>query len=695
METGGDITVENLAASTGFAETYDGQRFTLPDGRMTASGSTADYGTYTQVNGYQTDLSASTEQLYGGDGAMFGEGWTYLPPMRQAYRYTSISDGFKMEAISEQSVNAIHNDVEHGRVAWAYSLSADDLLFVDNGGHEVTISSDLRNVLRQQYNRTEVQIYDLLPPGVHFGSCSQAGVEVANIVSNYNGTGREMVEFAVAIPNGTLESVGTVRFDAYIDWDDIERTTIGPNIAAWIPSDGGEIQGTYVSQDNGKVDPVACWKNIADPFSGNYVLRGDSTSDFIGPNGLSLLGSDINGDGVTDARTVLYSSSTMTIPDYAIAYEAGIDKKVKADSAVGTPASTAEIQPGDGYTYYLTIKSRDKTSMRDVTVFDQIENVETNHWQGIFRGVDYSEAVDHGATDVTVWYNAERNAPMPDNKVTSTLVAENVLTAANGWIRSTEWTAPLADVKAVALQLGDMDLGMEQIVTLLVHMAAPSQENFEAGTATYGTAWNRGHMLATVQGTANSVAMTGMHDTRDTSVEILPERPYLYLSKKVEGIDASSVQGDDFTFIIELYDKDAKAFVPAADRESWLVTAACLDGTVPEKLEMRTTGADGSITLKAGQVIALEADFKGQRFRVTEQDPGYGWSCADAEAAGAASALGAEVGITNTWEPGYRLPKTGGPGIAPVLAAGGMLATMAAAAPVLFRKRREDEGRDA
>lgn len=45
----GDIAVENLGVSTVFAETYGGERFTLPDDRMTASDSTASYTTYTQA----------------------------------------------------------------------------------------------------------------------------------------------------------------------------------------------------------------------------------------------------------------------------------------------------------------------------------------------------------------------------------------------------------------------------------------------------------------------------------------------------------------------------------------------------------------------------------------------------------------------------------------------------------------------
>lgn len=239
---------------------------------------------------------------------------------------------------------------------------------------------------------------------------------------------------------------------------------------------------------------------------------------------------------------------------------------------------------------------------------------------------------------------------MPDNKVSSSLVAENILTAANGWIKASEWTAPLADVKAVAMQLGGMDLGEEQFVTVQVHMTAPALDAFEAGTSAYGTAWNRSHMLATIQGSAGATAITGMHDSRDVSVAVLPERPYLYLTKTLEGVpDGVDVSDEEFTFQVKLYDKTSKTFVPAADREYWVVEAACLDGAVPVKLEEGRTDADGNVTLKAGQVVAFQADYPHQRFEITEPESGIGWICAENEATGFVDDYGTEASITNIW----------------------------------------------
>lgn len=667
MDDKAGITVENLAAALGVANSYNGDRLVLANKWFK-------YSSYTQADGYQTELSAITEQLYSGDGDVYGDGWEYEAPAREQYSctapYTSWDD--LKQATTDQSVSC-SNNTSAGRIDLTYSVGSTE-------GFVVSVRTDF-DCIRQfaQFpDRTEVKIYDLLPVNVHFDSeaapvvidiaylyrghsiidaCEPHSVEVTDIVANYNGTGRELVEFTIACPNGLptvkhedsywnfyafFKAIG-VRFNAYIAWDDIESSKIGPNIAAWIPSDGGPIVGKdkEASLDDGTVtpgvgmNPARRWT----PYS---------KSDFTGPDGLSLLGSDINKDGITDTRSVLYSSSTATT-NYAIAYEAGIDKKVRADAG-GVATNAIQIKPGEDYTYDLIIKSRDNTSVKDVTVFDQIENVETNHWQGIFRGVGYDDAIAHGATDVTVWYSADRDAPMPDNKVASSLVAENILTAANGWTKASEWEAPLADVKAVAMQLGGMDIGKEQFVTVQIHMTAPDQESFEDGTSAYGTAWNRAHMLATIQGYAGATAQTGMHDSRDVSVAVLPERPYLYLTKTLEGVpEGVDASNDMFTFQVKLYDKKAKAFIPAADREYWIVDAVHLDGDVPEKLETGQTDAEGSVTFKAGQVVAFQADYPHQRFEVTEPDPGAGWRCAENEATGWVDDYGTEVSITNIW----------------------------------------------
>ncbi len=645
---GGNVIVQNISSQYRLIQ--------APDGTRTTEGAAANstvYTDHTVAKGYSTDLEELTSRIHGGTNAA-DTGWEYVRP----YRYVATSTLTRLESISMtgQTVSTANN-MDEGTVDLDYAVGGYEGYFFRNAivAHELDVAgSELIP------KRREVKIYDLLPMGVQYDMTStptagtlrstyyspnwknlysqDVSVELTDYIKNYNHTGRNMVEFTITYSGDnasyytSLYEFGStsyyysmgfgVKFKAYIKWDDMESSTIGPNQAAYIPSDGGALLGD------------AC--------------KDDGSADTYG----ELFGSDINGDGETDIPSVMFSSINATT-SYVTAYEAGIDKKVLADAdAGGVPVASTEVDAGGGYTYYLSIKTRDATKMSDITVFDQIENVDVNHWQGIFQGVSYDEATSRGA-NVVVWYNADREAPLPDNKIASTMVAGNVLTAANGWFTEADWNTqgkPLSDVKAIAMQLNGLELGEEQILTLKVHMKAPEQAKFDDQTYAYGTTWNRSHMLATVQSTIGSSGQVRMHDSRDVSVAVLPERPYLYLTKTLngvpEGVDASD---DMFTFQVKLYDKKAKAFIPAADREYWVVDAVHLDGDVPEKLKTGRTDAEGNVTFKAGQVVALEADYPHQRFEVTEPEPGAGWSCAENEATGWVDDFGTEASITNIW----------------------------------------------
>lgn len=642
---GGNVIVQNISSQYNLIQ--------APDGTRTAEGAAANstvYTDHTVAKGYSADLEELTSQIHGGTNVA-DTGWEYVRP----YRHVATSTLTRLSSVSEtyQDVST-SNNTDRGSVDLDYVVCG----YEGYSGSNASVAYDLDvSGLELIPKRREVKIYDLLPMGVHYdmtstptagtlhnsrssGSTALYGqdvsVELTDYVTNYNRTGRNMVEFTITYSGDDASyyyqyynsgrssydyyTTGFgVKFKAYIKWDDLESSTIGPNQAAYIPSDGGALLGD--------------------------AYKDDGSADTYG----KLFGSDINGDGETDIPSVLFSSINATAV-YAAAYEAGIDKKVLADAdAGGVPVASTEVDAGGGYTYYLSIKTRDATKMSDITVFDQIENVDVNHWQGVFQGVSYDEATNRGA-DVVVWYNANREAPLPDNKIASTMVAGNVLTAENGWVKASEWTGSTEDVKAVAMQLNGLELGEEQILTLKVHMKAPEQEKFDARTCAYGTAWNRSHMLATVQSTINSPGQVRMHDSRDVSVAVLPERPYLYLTKTLKGVpDGIDASNDIFTFQVKLYDKKAKAFIPAADREYWVVEAACLDGAVPEKLEEGRTDTEGNVTFKAGQVVALEADYPHQRFEVIEPDPGIGWRCTENKVTDWVDDYGTEASITNIW----------------------------------------------
>lgn len=303
------------------------------------------------------------------------------------------------------------------------------------------------------------------------------------------------------------------------------------------------------------------------------------------------------------------------------------------------------LRPDRDYTYDVTIRSHGETSVKDVTVFDQIENVETNPWQGFFRGVGYDDAVAHGATGVTVWYSADRNAPIPDDDVPSSLTAENILTTENGWFTEADWNAQgkyLSDVKVVAMQLGGMELGKDQSVTVQIRMTAPSGAN--------GYISNRAHMLATIQDLTGAAAQIRIHDSCETSVVVEEDIPtsypsYLYLTKTLKGVpEGIDISNEEFTFQVKLYDKASDTFVPASNHKCWI---DCGIG-----LTARRTDEDGNVTFKAGQRVVFRDLSPRQRFEITEQEPGIGWRCTENKVTGSVGDDGTSTfaSITNTWD---------------------------------------------
>lgn len=509
IATGGIIHVEHLAAGSYLVESVDGDKTTFASGAF-------DYSAYTKENGYQTDLSEVTEQLYGDGDEIFGGDWHYL----SLGRYNSTEKLYTVDNMVGDVLMTHFGDAsydnERGRVRLRYDIDGGE--GYDDVYHQAWPNGDTIEKYLPLPKRTEVKIYDLLPADVHFDregdlfvmkhedGSDNISVEATKIIANYKGTGRELVEFTIACPKGLVgegyfDYGGSIRvsFEAYIEWADAWKydvcpkeysshgtvLDIGPNIAAWIPSDGGAVLGSEdrVSMDDGVVVPCTGWWDDE--------MHPTSVSDFIGQDGMSLFGIDINGDGDMDTRSVLYSESTVHL---------------------------------------------------------------------------------------------------------------------------------------------NVDWAMQQI---------------------------------------------------------MQDRPYLYVSKVLEDVpEGTDVSGYEFAFQIKLYDDTSNMFVPAADRFYLIVEAACPDGTVPKVMGSGRTDGNGFVVLKAGQVIALQSDYKSQQFMVSEPEPGSGWYCSDNEVTGQIGNLGMAVTITNEWDSGYVFPKTGCTGTTPIYVIGGMMAVFGYAALAVIGRRK-------
>ena len=369
-------------------------------------------------------------------------------------------------------------------------------------------------------DRKEVVFYDLLPFGVQFDPSGkvvagrmqnthdkdvsyqpdentwdkkQVSVVIdpkTDIIRDYRGTGRTLVKLHVLYSgrdsslynNGMWFTGFGVAFDAYVNYEDYAAATEEPNIVAYMPgnSDSMPILGTdaEVSYDDGN------------------VVGSDGFSDYY-----KDLGADINGDGVTTTHNVLYAQSQV-FSDIALAAPAGIEKFVRADTdQFGIYKKAAAVLTGGGYEYKITVTNSSTHKLRDLVVFDRLENAiidrdgkdfagrdkdnnpisffDDKDWKGSFESVNISELKARGAAPV-VYYNADRNAAVPPVNIDQTnydleWIKKTLLTPQNGWIRAEEWTGEPADVKAVAVDISanDFKLQEEDSVSFYVHMKAP------------------------------------------------------------------------------------------------------------------------------------------------------------------------------------------------------------------------------
>lgn len=518
----GYVTVENLAAIMGI----DNTGFTFHDGEDTIIHSSYDdYETK-----YNVSARSISRTLYQNDEAS-GNAWQY--PQRYASIVTTAP---LLEEAKATKTNTIKNDTTNGRVLIDYTLSSYESYLITNKDDYtyMRINGSLINV--DMPERKTVQFYDLLPAGVFLNpdvapvagrmksldiksykdlDASQVKVEISDYISDYQGTGRNMLVFTVTYTGADPSTFSDqhwfqgfgVYFQGYASWEELPTTESENNIMAYIPVGNERLLGTaeQVAKDDGVI--------VSDTYD---------VEKFLGSNGKSLFGSDINKDKDTQTRNVMYAASAVT-EDFATAYTVGLQKLVKADEDIyNNPSESAIVSYEKGYIYTLMINADEGTKVRDITIFDQIENFPVrNDWQGIFNGVSYDNALRMGATSVTVWYNANRDAVMPNNAGSGTsanLNLNSILTATNGWYRENAWNKPLSEVRAVAMQLNGLVLDSEEAVSVQVHMLAPAIEDVHSSKSIKNT-YNEIHMLGTV-GAINATAETKFHDGPKTVVSL-------------------------------------------------------------------------------------------------------------------------------------------------------------------------------
>ena len=396
-------------------------------------------------------------------------------PLRRA---NAFAHGFryKLEAGAHKSGTA-SNDPENSRVNLNYVLRAHDGYRI----HSQEAADFLKANGLDSPGRDNVVFYDLLPQGVRFDPSkpiiagrvtdlrenaidnpaswnkTQITVKVdpsTDVINNYRGTGRTLVAFHIsyegadsALFQQVSESESQwrehfgVSFGAYYDWKDDATIQVSANIAAFMPAKGDlrPLLGTdeEVAKDDGTIVP----HDIHDDYR--------------------FFGVDINGDGITNIRNVLYAKEVV-YEDAAIAMESGINKLVRADANVyGAFTKSDVVEKSKGYTYDIAVSNTDSNSLENIVIYDRLENAgvdrqsqepagtfESDWWHGTFAGVNVAPLELLGIKPV-VYYSANRNAVITQGAQ----LPASALTATNGWYLASAWTLPLADVKAVAVDI--------------------------------------------------------------------------------------------------------------------------------------------------------------------------------------------------------------------------------------------------
>ena len=538
------------------------------------------------------------------------------------------------------------NDPDNSRVLVDYCLTAYD-------GYEIYGQEGI-DYLKQagvtSPGRNNVVFYDLLPYGMRFdpsgevtagritnidtddyksqpGSWDKSQVTVTvdsenDIIENYRGTGRTMVVFhieysgadaAVYSDNMWLEGWG-ISFQAYYDWKDLDVVQDGMNICAFMPEDK-EGHPLYGEPLLGEDDEVACDDGI--------IVPSDPSGDYD-----PFTGGDINEDKITDIRNVLYAKSS-AIEDMALANESKITKLVRADSdRFGVYGTSAVVEIGGGYTYDITVSNADNKELKDIVVFDRLENAENDRkydsndpmqpfpngsWYGTFRSV-VTEGLEELGIKPQIWYNAVREAQLP----LGAQDPSDVLTAKNGWYKAEEFEEKtglqLSNVKAVAVDLSEMNDGSEfclesmESVTFQIKMKAPDEMPAEGIIYAY----NNPSFYSFHTGTETPQTVEG------NSVKVsMGEAETLEVIKEFSGEVPEEMADTEFRFC--LYQEQDKSQIPFANQEYELYKMQ--DGKwVQQTGRLYATDGSGYLTLRADEKAVFKDLPDADRIHVEETE---------------------------------------------------------------------------
>ncbi len=569
------------------------------------------------------------------------------------------------------------NDPTAGAVRLTYTIGALE-------GYRIYSQSAADSIARGETafpapDRAEYVIYDLLPEGVipdpsvpmkaglvmgtqekHLVTPSLwKGKDVSvhidpmeGIISDWKHTGRTMVilNVSIALDEGQIprmcdgmwmNGIG-VQFGAYIPYRDLKRMKDMPNIAAVMPGTGRDDPAEQII---GMENEAACDDGVIVPYSDEVKKE---FSDF---------GADIDSDGVTDKRCVLYAYA-LAQGDAAVSLTDGISLTVKADREEFTDeGKSAVVGAGDPYTYRIDVTNSSMQPISSIVIGEHLERgseeraeaesgrtFDPETWQGFLDSVDTEDAARQGI-QVKVYLSADDDAPLPDEGSEP----DKILTGENGWIPLEEWNEDMAKARSVAVDLRLLSDGNEFIlqqgdsVHIRLHLHAPLIGEGDGKTMAEH-AYNCASFYSTSPDEPDGDLVTG------DAVEVtLKERTVLIVEKELQNDVPTGNESEVFLFRLTR-NSEALGLRPYrleekkedAGEVSWAD-----DG------ELHTTGREGYFSLKAGQRAVFENEPGGQELECEEIRS----ACYEADKKEEKTQEGQLCRFENTWHPTLYLTK--------------------------------------
>ncbi len=535
------------------------------------------------------------------------------------------------------------NDPANGCIRLKYTIGALE-------GYLIYSQSAAERIAKGQTDfpspdRREYVIYDLLPEGVipdpseplkaglvmgtqdkHLITPSlwkgkDVSVSIdpdAGVIPDWKHTGRTMLVLKVSISaepgqiprmcDGMwLNGIG-VQFYAYCPYRDLKRMKNMSNIAAVMPGEGRDDPACQIL---GSADEAACDDGVIVPYSDEVKAE------------FKDLGADIDSDGVTDLRTVLYALASSQ-GDTAVSISDNIDLTVKADrDEYSSEEKSAAVGEGDFYTYRIDVTNSSARPVSELVITDHLERAaeersqaesgrqfDTEVWQGALEEVDTEAAKRLGIKPV-IYLNADRDAPLPG----AGNPPETIFVKENGWVLLEDWDEAMGQACSIAVDLRKKEDGSSFIldqgdnVHISLRMKAPLIGDGEGETRA-AHAYNCASFYSISQDEPDADLVTS------DSVEVtLMERSALIVEKEMKGEVPEDIKDQSYLFQM------TRSSRPVSLCEFRLMTRSeDPSGNVvwTDDGSLHTTGREGYFSLKQGQRAVFENEAGGDELQVCE-----------------------------------------------------------------------------